>query len=62
MTRTEPGGASTSLRSAFETLGYWVDLALLTLFGPAQLDAAHDPVGLLRRGHREHHPNMHWTG
>jgi hypothetical protein len=54
--------ASTPLKSVVETIGYWVELALLTLFGPAQLDDAHDPVVLLRRGHRDHHPNMHWAG
>jgi hypothetical protein len=62
MARTEAGGASTPLRSAFEELSYWVELALLTLYGPAQLDDSHDPVALLRRGRREHHPNMHWAG
>ena len=61
MTHTESGETS-PLRSAFESVSYWVELALLTLFGPAQLDAAHDPVALLRRGHREHRPNMHWAG
>jgi hypothetical protein len=39
-----------------------VELALITVFGPAQLDDEHDPVVQLRRGHREHHPNMHWAG
>ena len=62
MARSEAGGPSSSLRSAFEALGYWVELALLTLYGPAQLDDAHDPVALLRRGHREHRANMHWAG
>ena len=62
MARTEAGGASTPLRSAFEALIFWVELALLTLYGPAQLDDSHDPVALLRRGHREHHPNMQWAG
>lgn len=62
MAGTESGEVSSPLRSAFEALGYWVELTLLTLFGPAQLDDAHDPVALLRRGHREHHPNMHWAG
>ena len=62
MARTEAGGASTALRSAFEALSYWVELALLSLYGPAQLDDSHDPVALLRRGHRERHPNMHWAG
>jgi hypothetical protein len=61
MTLTESGETS-PLRSAVELIGYWVELALLTLFGPAQLDEAHDPVALLRRGHREHNPNMHWAG
>ena len=62
MARTEAGRPSSPLRSAFEALGYWVELGLLTLYGPAQLDDARDPVALLRRGHREHHPNMHWAG
>ena len=62
MAHTPSGEGSTPLRSAFEALGYWVELALLTLFGPAQLDDAHDPVALLRRGHREHHRDMHWAG
>lgn len=51
-----------AFRSAVETVQYWVELALLTLFGPAQGDQEHDPVALLRRGHREHHPDMHWAG
>jgi hypothetical protein len=40
---------------------YWVRLALLTLFGPAQLDDEHDPIVALRRDHdrnrrRSRHP------
>jgi hypothetical protein len=62
MSRTDPREASRTLRSAFETLEFWVELTLLTLFGPAQLDEAHDPVAQLRRGRREHRPNMHWVG
>ncbi len=53
--------SQTPLRSAFEALSYWVELALLTLYGPAQLDDSHDPAALIRRG-REHNPSMHWAG
>ena len=62
MAHTDPGRASGPLRSALEAIRYWVELVLLTIFGPARLDDAHDPVTLLRRGHREHHRNMHWAG
>lgn len=62
MATTDPGDSRAPLRSAFEAIAYWAELVLLTLFGPAQLDDEHDPVALLRRGHREHHPTMHWAG
>ena len=62
MAGTGPDRASGSFRSALEAIRYWVELALLTVFGPARLDDAHDPVTLLRRGHREHHRTMRWAG
>lgn len=33
------------------TIAYWVRLCLLTLFGPATLDAEHDPIVQLKREH-----------
>lgn len=30
-------------------VAYWTQWLALTLFGPAQLDAAHDPVEVLKR-------------
>ncbi|MEZ5117501.1 MAG: hypothetical protein R2737_14670 [Candidatus Nanopelagicales bacterium] len=38
-----------------ESVGYWVRRVLLTFFGPARLDADHDPIEQLKREHRDFH-------
>ncbi len=39
------------LRRAWREVSYWIQLALLSVLGPAQLDDEHDPIEQLKRAH-----------
>ena len=39
------------LRRAGREVSYWIQLALLSVLGPAQLDDEHDPIEQLKRAH-----------
>jgi hypothetical protein len=49
MTTHIPGARG--LRRAWHEVSYWVQLALLSVLGPAQLDDEHDPIEQLKRAH-----------